>query len=214
MDLFLATTLGTAAGAVAGLAGRYLLAHLRRGAVVHSGWLAGSLAALWAVLAWRVASGHLPAWWLPIPVALTWFAVLLAAVDLCHNRLPNALTLPAYPAMATATVTAAALAPDWSIPVRAAAGAVVFATLHAMVHLTSPESLGAGDVKLSGSVGAALAAAGWPALLLAAIIAALVTLLLAAMTQSRSRDSIPHGPGLLTATTLFTMFPTTAVTSP
>lgn len=199
--------LGTTSGAVAGLSGQWLLTHLRRGAVVHSGLLALLVAILWATVAWQVASGHLPSWWLPVPATTTWFATVLTAVDIKHHRLPDALTLPAYPAMAAATILTASLSDDWSIPARAAVGAVLFLTLHAAVHLASPTSLGAGDVKLSGSVGAALAAAGWPAMFLAATVAAAVTLTLAAICHRR--DDIPHGPGLLAATCLFTMFPTT-----
>jgi leader peptidase (prepilin peptidase)/N-methyltransferase len=194
-----------AAGALSGAAGGTLLTRLRRGCAVHSGWLAFAVSLLWAAVGWRVASGRLPAWWLPIPLAVTWFAILLAVVDLRHRRLPDALTLPAYAAIATATVAAAALGDDWTIPVRAALGAAVFLTAHALVHLTSPRSLGAGDVKLSGSVGAVLAAAGWPALALATVLAAVLTVLLGVAT--RRRDGIPHGPGLLAATCLFAMFP-------
>ncbi len=76
-----------------------------------------------------------------------------------------------------------------------------------MVHLARPAALGAGDVKLSGSVGAALAAAGWPAMVLAAALAALLTLLLGLAPRYR-RDGIPHGPGLLAATFLLTTVPT------
>jgi leader peptidase (prepilin peptidase)/N-methyltransferase len=169
------------------------------------------VALLWAAVGWRVASGQLPASWLPVPLAVTWFAVLLAVVDLRHRRLPDALTLPAYPAIAAATVAAAALGDDWTIPVRAALGAAVFLTGHALVHLASPRSLGAGDVKLSGSVGAVLAAAGWPALAVAAVLAAVVTALLGVATRARRGDGIPHGPGLLAATCLFAVYPTTHV---
>jgi leader peptidase (prepilin peptidase)/N-methyltransferase len=160
------------------------------------------------VVALRVAGGQLPVWWLPVPLALTWFAVLLAVVDARHARLPDALTFPAYPALAAATVVAAALGDDWTIPVRALVGGAVFLGLHLLVHLARPASLGAGDVKLSGSVGLTLAAAGWPALALAAVVAAAGTLLLGAvMTADDRRAGIPHGPGLLTATCLFTIFP-------
>jgi leader peptidase (prepilin peptidase) / N-methyltransferase len=199
--------LGTTAGAASGLAGGWLLARLLRGAQVHSGWLAGAVALLWAVVAWRVASGQLPRWWLPVPVVLTWFAVLLAAVDIRHRRLPDALTLPAYPAIASATVLAALLGGGWAVPMRAAVGAILFLALHAAVHRVSPASLGAGDVKLSGSIGAALAAAGWPALVLAAAVAALVTLVLGFLARPEWRDGIPHGPGLLAAACLFATFP-------
>lgn len=199
--------LATTSGALAGISGRWLLARLRRGTVVHSGWLAAPVALLWTAVAWRVSSGHLPAWWLPVPLTLTWFATLLTVVDLRHCRLPDALTLPAYPAVAAATVLAAWLGGDWTIPARAAGGAVLFLALHLAVHLARPSALGAGDVKLSGSVGAALAATGWPALLLATVAAAVTTLLLATATHPHWRDGVPHGPGLLVPTCLFTLFP-------
>lgn len=204
--------LGTTSGAMAGLSGRWLLARLRRGINVHSGWLASCVALLWTVLAWRVASGHLPAWWLPIPLTVTWFAAPLAAVDLTHRRLPDALTLPAYPAIAAATTLTAILSDDWSIPVRAAVGAALLLTLHAVIHLANPPALGAGDVKLSGSIGAALAATGWPSMVVATVLAAATTLLLALIHHRR--DAIPHGPGLLAATCLLTVFPPTTVTTP
>ncbi len=215
MDLLIvsATTSATA-GAAAGLAGGALLRRLRRGASVHSGWLAGALSLLWTVIALRVARGQLPAWWLPIPLAITWFAVVLTAVDLAHRRLPDALTLPAYPTIAAATVASASLGGGWPLAARAAAGAVLFLLVHAAVHLAGPRSLGAGDVKLSGSVGAVLAAAGWPAMLPAAAVAALVTLLLGFLARPRWRTGIPHGPGLLAATCLFATFPPTTVTTP
>lgn len=208
------TTLSLAtAGAGCGLAGRWLLARLRRGAIVHSGVTAGAVALLWAVLGWRVSSGQLPAWWLPVPLTLTWFAVLLTATDLRHRRLPDALTLPAYPALAATAVLAATLGGGWSLPIDAAAGAIVFGSLHALVRLASPGSLGAGDVKLSGSLGAVLGAIGWPAMVLAAGLAALLTLALGLLT-GRGEAGIPHGPGLLAATCALAVFPGDSVTPP
>lgn len=199
------------AGALAGAAGRWLLAKLRRGTSVHIGWCAGGLAVLWGILGWRVASGHLPWWWLPIPVALTWFAVLLTATDLKHRRLPNALTLPAYPVIAAATLIAATRGGGWPLAVSALTGAVALGFLYAAIHLASPRSLGAGDVKLSGTQGAVLGAVGWPAVLLGTALAAVLTLLLKALTPSRLTSNwqpgIPHGPGLLAATSLIATFP-------
>jgi len=201
--------LGTTSGAVAGLSGRWLLSHLRRGTVVHSGYLAAAVAALWAIVGWRVASGHLPAWWLPVPLTMTWFAVLLVVVDLRHSRLPDALTLPAYPATFAATAAVAWLSGDWSVLPRALVGAAVFLALHALVHRLYPPSLGAGDVKLSGSVGAVLAATGWSTLTLATLVAAVVTLLLSLAVGPDWPEGIPHGPGLLMATCMFLIFPPT-----
>lgn len=100
------------AGATTGAAAHLLLARLRRGTTVHKGWCTIGVAALWALAGWRTAEGHLPWWWLPIPLLVAWLAVTLTVVDLRHRRLPNALTLPAYPAIA-ATVALATTQTGW-----------------------------------------------------------------------------------------------------
>ena len=142
-----------------------------------------------AVVAWRS-----PSWWLPVPCVLTAFAVPLALADLRHLRLPDVLTLPAYPVLAAAL----ALSSPAALP-RAAAGAAVFGGLHVLIHWLAPDALGLGDVKLSPPLGAVLAAVGWPALLLAAVAAAVFTALLALTRPGRA---VPHGPSLLLATWL------------
>ena len=86
-----------------------------------------------------------------------------------------------------------------------APGALLFGGAHVLVRLAVPGSLGAGDVKLAGSRGAVLGAAGWAALTAAAVLAALFTLAVAAVRRSSGR--LPHGPALLTATWLCAIFP-------
>lgn len=206
---FSAVFLGS--GGLAGAAGRWLLGRLHRGATVHSGWCEAAVAILWGVVGWRLAAGHLPAWWAPIPLLLTWFAVLLTVTDLRHRRLPDALTLPAYPVAGAVIVAAARLGGGWSLAGGAALGTVAFLGVHATVRRLRPAALGAGDVKLSGSLGAVLGAVGWPTLVLAAWLAAVCTLGLRMLTPRRIvagwRDGTPHGPGLLTATCLIALFP-------
>ncbi|MFI5586657.1 prepilin peptidase [Amycolatopsis sp. NPDC051758] len=157
-------------------------------AAVTAGWLAGTL----------------PGWWVPVPVLLTVVAVPLALADLRHLRLPDVLTLPAYPLFGAAVGAAALGGGGPSLAVRAAAGALLFGGAHALVHRVAPGSLGAGDVKLSGSLGAVLGAAGWHALALAAVLAAPLSLAVAIV---RRRGRVPHGPALLTATWLCAIFP-------
>jgi leader peptidase (prepilin peptidase) / N-methyltransferase len=206
----------TTAGILAGSVGRWLLSRLRRGATVHRGWCEVAVGALWGVLGWRLSGGHLPAWWLPVPLLLTWFAVLLTVTDLRHRRLPDALTLPAYPVAAAAIIAAAGLGGRWSLAGGAALGALTFFAVHAAVHILRPRALGAGDVKLSGSIGAVLGAVGWPALVLAAWLAAFCTLVLRLVVPSRIGatwwNGIPHGPGLLAATCVVALFPGPALT--
>jgi leader peptidase (prepilin peptidase) / N-methyltransferase len=213
-DALLTTTLLALAGAAAGFAGQRLLRRLRRGTSVHTGWLAGGVALLWAVVGWRAGTGAVPGWWVPVPLALAWFAALLTATDLRHRRLPDALTLPAYPVVAAATVVAATTGGGWTVTTSALTGAVAYCVLHALVHLARPGSLGAGDVKLSGSVGGVLGAVGWPAMVLATALAASMTLLLRAASPHRWREGVPYGPGMLAAACLVALFPGTALVGP
>jgi Flp pilus assembly protein protease CpaA len=128
--------------------------------------------------------GLLPGWWLPVPLVLGWLGVPLAAVDLARRRLPDALTLAAYPLLGAALAIAALGPPGGPLALRATVGLLVFGGAHALVHRLAPGGLGAGDVKLSGSLGAVLGALGWPALLLAPLGASAGTLALALATAA------------------------------
>ncbi|MFI7674043.1 prepilin peptidase [Actinophytocola sp. NPDC049390] len=204
------TVLLAAAGAAAGVAARTLLARLRRGASVHSGWCIGAVAVLWALAGWRTETGHLPWWWLPIPLVVAWFAVTLTVVDLKHRRLPNVLTLSAYPATA-ATTALAATQSGLHVAYGALLGAALLGAIYLALHLLRPAAMGGGDVKLSGSQGAVLGAVGLPAVLVGTTLAALLTLALHAAAPRRHRAAwrtgIPHGPALLAATYVIATFP-------
>jgi leader peptidase (prepilin peptidase)/N-methyltransferase len=139
--------------------------------------LASALGSLWTVAALLDAP--------PTSYLLAWFGVVLAAADLRHHRLPDALTLP---------LGAALLLLQSHRLGAAALGAVLFGGAHLAVRWLRPELMGGGDVKLAAGLGAALT----PALLLpAAIWSSVITLALASITRSRR---VPHGPGLLAAT--------------
>lgn len=195
------------AGGTAGAVGRWLLARLRRGTTVHSGWCEIAVAMLWGVIGFRLASGRLPGWWAPIPLMLGWFAVVLTVTDLRHRRLPDALTLPAYLVAGVLLAAASAWGGRGQLLAGAAAGMTVFLAVHAGARRLRPNGMGAGDVKLSGSLGAVLGAVGWPALVIAAWLAAVCTLGLRVVARKRYRDGVPHGPGLLAATLLISLFP-------
>ena len=217
-----ATVLAGAAGAVAGwvLGGgiRRLLGRLRRGARCHAGRCEAVLALLYAATGAAWAAGLVAVDRLPLLLGLGWLAVAAGAVDLAHRRLPDALTLPAIPVGLLLLLPMGAAAAG-----RGLLGAVVAMAGYGAVHLLAPPAMGAGDVKLAGSLGAALAAVSWPALAVAAVLAAALTTVVAALTAigaaepaaevvdsarspppgsgwSRAQHrAVPHGPSMLAA---------------
>ena len=191
-------------GLLAGAAGRWWLARLRRGAVFRPPWPELGAALPSALIGWRADEHALPLCWTPVPLVVCWLGVPLVAVDLARRRLPDAITLPAYPLVASALGIAAAGPPGGGLLLRAFVGALAFGGAHGLVRWMAPAGMGAGDVKLAGSLGAVLGALGWAALAAGALGAATVTLLVAAATRSRV---VAHGPGLLTATWLLATFP-------
>lgn len=191
-----AAVLAGATGALAGATTRRWLVRLRRGAPVGPPWCELGLGGLWAVLAGLVAGGLLQARWAPLLAVLAWLGVAGSATDLLRRRLPNALTVPALP------LVLVALAPAGPAAVlRGLAGAALLAGAYAVVHLVSPVAMGAGDVKLAGPVGAALAGPSWMALPVAAVLAAVLAAVVAACALLAGRagwtSRLPHGPVLL-----------------
>lgn len=159
------------------------------------------VAALWAVVGGRASVG-LPVWWWPVPLVLGWAGVLLGGADLVARRLPDALTLPAYPVVGV-LLAAAALGAGGAGPLaRAVAGASLWAGGYAAVRLVAPSALGGGDVKLAGSLGALTAATSWPGLLLAVLAASVVTAAAAAPAWMLGYRDVPHGPAMLAASWL------------
>ncbi|HEY3712548.1 MAG TPA: A24 family peptidase [Amycolatopsis sp.] len=139
-----------------------------------------------AVVAWRWQAGGWPGWWLPVAWLVTVLGAPLALADVRHRRLPDVLTLPAYPLLAVAlagggleTLTAGL------------AGALLFGGAHLLVRHFAPGQLGAGDVKLTGSLGAVLGAVGWPALAFAAVAASFLSAALAAAGRLRTLTRRP-----------------------
>lgn len=197
-----------AAGAVAGAGGAVLSRRIPRGVPVPVVLGAVVLAGLWALVA-AVAgrAGGLPIWWWPVPLVLGWAAVLLAAADVVARRLPDALTLPAYPVAAVLLGVAAVGSGDAGLLVRGAGGALFWAGGYATVRLVSPAALGGGDVKLAGSLGALSAASSWSGLVLAVLAAAALTVALAGPARLFGSRDVPHGPAMLAAAWLVLLQP-------
>lgn len=192
------------AGAAVGAAGRHLLARMRRGALVSAPWCELPAAALWAVAVFRALNGGFPLWWLPMPLAIGLLAVLLSATDLRHQRLPDLLTLPTYPLVLGLLLLAGHWGAGPGVLFRAVLGGLALGGVYAAGHLLAPRALGGGDVKLAGSLGCALGAVSWSALLIGPAVAAALTLAFAAVRRSRL---VAHGPGMLGATWMLITFP-------
>lgn len=210
LPAFLLACLGAFTGTLVGISARALLRRIRRGTAIPPPWLVPATAVLTAIPAAMTGAGQLSWAWLPVPVVLAWLALPLAAVDLQHGRLPDVLTLTAVPVFAVLVAIAAVFGPDGETAMRALLGGVLFFLTYLAVHLAVPGSLGAGDVKLSASVGGVAAAVSWPALILVTLAAGAVTVIadLGRRLRRRApppRGGVPHGPGLLAATWLVTV---------
>jgi leader peptidase (prepilin peptidase)/N-methyltransferase len=156
------------------------------------------VSALWALVGARL-SAQLPLWWCPVPLVLAWGGVLLSGADLVARRLPDALTISAYPLVAGMLGIAAGSAGNADLLVRAALGALLWAGGYVAVRLVSPGALGGGDVKLAASLGALTAATSWSGLLLAVLVAGVLTAVVAVPVRMVGHREVPHGPAMLAA---------------
>jgi len=139
-----------------------------------------------------------------LAVALAYLAVItvaLAAIDLEHRRLPDALTLPAYPALAALIAIHAGMEHEWWILARGLIGAAILGGVYLGLWLAYPKGMGFGDVKAAGMLGLALGAVGWGAIAVGAIAGPLIGGVVGLVVVIRTRRSrgvaIPYGPWLI-----------------
>jgi len=127
--------------------------------------------------------------------------VSLAAIDISVQRLPDALTLPAYPVLVILLTVAALIEHHAGALVRALAGSLVLASVYLVLAVLRPGQLGGGDIKLAGLAGLALGWLGWPAVVTGAalgfLLSAVVSLGLLAARRITLRSQICFGPFLL-----------------
>jgi leader peptidase (prepilin peptidase) / N-methyltransferase len=127
--------------------------------------------------------------------------VSLAAIDISVQRLPDALTLPAYPVLVILLTVAALIEHQAGALVRALAGSLVLAAVYLVLAVLRPGQLGGGDIKLAGLAGLALGWLGWPAVVTGAalgfLLSAVVSLGLLAARRITLRSQICFGPFLL-----------------
>ena len=142
---------------------------------------------------------------LPAFCYLAGVAMPLAVIDTRCRRLPDALTLPSYPAALGLLGLAALLAPGGGRHfLSALAGMAVAWALFLLQVLIYPAGLGWGDVKLSGLLGLYL---GWlgpgplaAGLFLGYALAAAAGLALIAAKRATRRSHLAFGPFLLAGT--------------
>ncbi|WP_208036727.1 prepilin peptidase [Streptomyces cyanogenus] len=139
---------------------------------------------------------ELAVWLLLAPVG-----VLLAAVDLRVQRLPDPLTLP-LAAAALALLGLAALLPEHAGHWRTALyGALALGAGYYALYRLNPGGMGFGDVKLAVGMGAVLGWYGWPTVLLGTfagfLLGALYGGALVLARRANRKTAVPFGPFLL-----------------
>ena len=165
-------------------------------------WLLPVLAAAGAILAAPFYLGRPPVVILTYAAALLW-GLVLAFIDLDVRRLPDWLTLPAYPVAAVLLALCSAATGDWTAWYRAAACAGLAVVTFLLAALLSPgaEGLGLGDVKLAGTLGGLLGWFGWPSalygLLTGFILGGLVAAVLLISRRADRRSHLSFGPALI-----------------
>jgi leader peptidase (prepilin peptidase)/N-methyltransferase len=166
----------------------------------HWWWPAVALAALWALVGWRI--GDFAGWSaLPAYLLFAWLAVGLIWIDADVHRLPDGLVLPAYPALLVLVVLGTAGLGDWHALVRALACMAGTYALYFVLAFVAPSSLGFGDVKLSGLIGLLL---GWisvgqavVALLAGFVVGGLIAVAMLVGQRVGRRSHIAFGPSML-----------------
>jgi leader peptidase (prepilin peptidase)/N-methyltransferase len=127
--------------------------------------------------------------------------VALAAIDLQVRRLPDRLTLPAYPAL-LALLAAAALIGHQAWPLaRAVLGGLALSGIYLLLALLRPGGIGGGDIKVAGLAGLALGWLGWRTELggaaLGFVLAGVAGLALLAARRVTLHSHISYGPFLI-----------------
>lgn len=158
---------------------------------------------LWAALAWRFApwSG-----WALLPALLYFVTVGLALlwIDVDVHRLPEGLTLPAYPVLVAQLALAAWAGQHWGALLRAVVGGLALALVAlglALVAAALGSGFGLGDVVLCGLVGLVTGYVAWwapiVALYAAFVLGGLYALWRLVVRRGSRRDAVPFGPFLV-----------------
>jgi leader peptidase (prepilin peptidase)/N-methyltransferase len=127
--------------------------------------------------------------------------VMLAAIDISVQRLPDRLVLPAFPLLMSLLALAALLEHNGAGLVRALLGGLALGAGFLALALLRPGQLGGGDIKLAGLAGLALGWLGWPAVAATAVLgfslSAVTSLALLAARRVSLSSAVCFGPFLL-----------------
>jgi len=191
----------------AGLAALALTSWMQRVAEVESGWLRSGLHVLVAAAAGAGAAALATDW-----IELAGFALLavgcalLVVIDLAALRLPDVIVGPLYLIVFAALAITTLVNGDPLRLARAAGAALAMAAVYGVLALVSPSSLGLGDVKLAGVLGAFLGWLGWShallGLLAAFLLAGLVAIVLVVALRASRRTAFPFGPLMIAGAAL------------
>ena len=175
-------------------------------------WLLPVLAAVGAIVATPFYLGRPPVVIITYGAALVW-GLVLTFIDLDVRRLPDSLTLPAYPVAALLLALCSAVTGDWAALWRAAACAGLAVLAFFLAALLSPgaEGLGLGDVKLAGTLGGLLGWLGWwPALyglLTGFILGGLVAAVLLVSRRAGRKSHLSFGPAMIAGAYIWAVLP-------
>jgi leader peptidase (prepilin peptidase) / N-methyltransferase len=175
-------------------------------------WLLLVLAAVGAIVATPFYLGRPPVVIITYGAALVW-GLVLAFIDLDVRRLPDWLTLPAYPVAAVLLALCSAVTGDWEALLRAAACAGLAVVGFLLAALLSPgaEGLGLGDVKLAGTLGGLLGWWGWwtalYGLLTGFILGGLVAAVLLVSRRASRTSHLSFGPALIAGAYIWAVLP-------
>lgn len=140
-------------------------------------------------------------WYLPAFLVLVIAGVPLAAIDVQHHRLPNAIVLPLYPIGLALLAFATWMTGDTVAMWRALVGGFVSFVMYLGLALIKAGAMGMGDVKLAGVLGLHLAYVDWGAWLVglfaAFVCGSVVALMLLATKRATRTSAVPFGPFML-----------------
>jgi leader peptidase (prepilin peptidase)/N-methyltransferase len=160
---------------------------------------------VFGAIGWRLVPDPADRMALPAFLVLAAAGITLAVIDLDVRRLPDAITLPAYPVIAVLLTVATLLTDPTEDALdtlgRAVVGAMASVLLYGLLSLPRSSQMGLGDVKLAGLLGLALGWLSWSALATGVVLGfgygALYALALLVTRRAGWRTRVPFGPAML-----------------